>query len=149
MSFHQVEPLPIRTQVLRAVGEACLPLALEFAWRPSKMSVVDFVGQGVICVVLFFFWHANEGYDIEVTEQELRKIEKGQIQRVLRSERIRYVKEVGRGPFRELMISDTVFAGIPFRSISIPVRAQDYEMIKAQVLGWLEHPRGMGLSLTQ
>ena len=134
----------MRTQVLRAVGEACLPLALEFAWRPWKMSLIDFVGQGLTYAVLFFFWHADEGYTIEVTERALRKGE-----RVLRNERIRYVKEVGRGPFRELMISETVFAGIPFRSISIPVRARDYEMIKARVSGWLEHPRGVGLSLTQ
>jgi len=144
MSFHHVEPLPMRTQILRAVAEACLPLALEFAWPPWKMSLLDFVGQGVVCAVLFFFWHADAGYTIEVTERALRK---GDC--TLRSERIRYVKEVGRGPFRELMISDTVFAGIPFRSISIPIRAQDYEMIKARVSGWLEHPRGVGLGLTQ
>jgi hypothetical protein len=40
MSFHRVKLLPMRTQVFRAVGEACLPLALEFAWRPSKFSSI-------------------------------------------------------------------------------------------------------------
>jgi len=138
----------MQTQILRAMGEACLPLALEFAWRPWTMNLRDFVGQGVICALLFFFVHANVGYDIEVTERELRKVEKGQIQRFVCSERIRYAKEVGLGPFRELLISEAAFLGIPFRSISIPVRAQDYEVIKARVLGWLEHPRNLGHRVT-
>jgi hypothetical protein len=142
MTTYHVAPLPLKTQILRAAGEVCLPLAIEFAIRPHAMSVYDFVGQGVIGVVLLYSFHQEESYDLEVDDLGIREIQNACVQRAISSTRVRYAKESGRGPFRNLTVSAHPLAWLGIGAITIPARISGYEEIKAQVLSWVEHPRG-------
>jgi len=141
VATYLVPPLPVKTQVLRAIGEACLPLALEFAWRPHQMTIIDFVGQGAICFLLLFSFQFEETFELEVDARGIRKVQNGQVKRLIACDRIRYAKESGRGSYRRLTVSEHVLCGVPFRSLIVPLRTPDYELIKATVLNWLEHPR--------
>jgi hypothetical protein len=106
------------------------------------MTTADFVGQGIICAVLLFFFQQEEPYDLEVDGSGIRKIKNGQVERSVSSERVRYARESGRGPFRTLCVSENVLAWWGFGRLIIPARVPEYEQIKAQVLSWVEHPRG-------
>ena len=143
MATCHVCPLPRKTQILRVMGEACLPLAVEFALRPHKMTAADFVGQGIICAFLIFLFHQEEPYDLEVDASGIRKLRGGHIDRAVSSERIRYAKESGWGPFRSLVVSEHALAWLGLGGLTIPARAPGYEQMKAQALGWIEHPRGI------
>jgi hypothetical protein len=142
MTTYHVAPLPRRTQILRAMGEACLPLAVEFAMRPHQMTAADFVGQGIICAVALFFFQQEEPYELEIDASGIRKIRNGQVERAVSSGRVRYAKESGRGPFRTFTVSEHAFAWLGWGGLTIPARVPEYEQIKAQVLSWIEHPRG-------
>jgi hypothetical protein len=141
MTTYRVSPLPRKTQILRAMGEALLPLAVEFALRPHQMTIDDFVGQGIICAVLFFFFQQEEPYDLEVDASGIRKLKNGLVDRSLSSERIRYARESGWGPFRRLIVSERALGWMGLSALTIPARVPGYEQIKAQILGWIEHPR--------
>ena len=147
MPTYLVAPVPFKSRVLRAVGETCLPLALEFALRPHSMSLNDFVGQGVIGVFLFFVFEQEDEYCLEIDASGVRKLRHGNVERAVSSSRIRFAKESGRGPYRAFRISEKNFGWLG-GGISIPARVREYEQIKAQVLSWLEHPRGEAVSLT-
>jgi len=141
MIRYHVPALPLKAQILRAMGEACLPIAIEFALRPHQMTLVDLVGQGIICGWLLFFFQQEEPFDLEIDASGIRKIKNGQVGRSVSSERIRYAKESGRGSFRSLTVSEHTLARLGRGSIVIPTRASGYEEIKAQVLAWQETRR--------
>jgi hypothetical protein len=142
MAIYHVDPLPFRTTILRAMVEACLPLAIEFAIRPHRMTAADFTGQGVICVLALLFFHQEEPYDLELDASGIRKIKNGLVERAVSSERIRYARESGRGSFQSLAVSEHALAWLGLGRLTIPERVPEYEQIKAQVLSWVEHPRG-------
>jgi hypothetical protein len=106
------------------------------------MTVADFVGQGIICVFLLFFFQQEEPYDLEVDASGIRKIKNRQVERAISSERVRYARESGRGPFRTFTVSENPLGWLGFARLTIPARVPGYEQIKAQVLSWVEHPRG-------
>jgi hypothetical protein len=142
MATYHVAPLSRQTQIIRALGEACLPLAVEFALRPHTMTMEDFIGQGIICGALIFLFQREEPYDLEVDASGVRKLKNGHADRVISSERIRAAREWGRGSFRSLHVYEHPFAWLGFGGITIPGRVPEYEHIKQQVLSCLEHPRG-------
>ena len=85
MTYH-VAPLSNKAQIVRAVGEACFPLAVEFALRPHQMTAADFIGQGIICAFLFFFFQQEDPYDLEIDASGIRKLKTvGRIARYLAS----------------------------------------------------------------
>jgi hypothetical protein len=106
------------------------------------MTAADFTGQGVICALALFFFHQEEPFDLEVDASGIRKIKNGQVERAVSSERIRYARESGRGSFRSLAVSEHALAWLGLGRLIIPARVPEYEQIKAQVLSWVEHPRG-------
>ena len=148
MTTYHVPPLPRRAQVLRAIGEACLALTVEFAISPRRWGVHDYIGQAVIGTFLLFFFQQEGPFDLEVDLSGIRKIKRGQVERAVSSERIRYARESGYGPFRALVVSEHPLAWLGLGRLIVPARLPEYEQIKAQVLSWIEHPRGNPASLS-
>ena len=148
MPTYRVAPVPIKTRILRAAVEATVPLAIEMGMRSHRINVDALVGQGVIFVIALFFYENEDAYDLEIDASGVRKLSHGNVERAVSSSWIRFAKESGRGPYRAFRISEGSFGWLGVGGISIPARVREYEQIKAQVLSWLEHPRGEAVSLT-
>ncbi len=145
MATYRVDPPPLKTRVVLALSEACLPLVIESVIWPHRIGVNGLVGQGIICVVFFFFMQLQGPYDIEIDDSGIREVRKGQVDRAVSSDGIRYAKERGWWIYRGLKICENgpVFGWLHSGGLTIPASMPEYEEIKTRVLGWIEHPRAV------